>query len=174
MTHKKVPAYLTDEQRQIMMEIPTDLDDRDLARYYTLTTEELELVNRRRRPANRFGFAVQLARLHFPGRPLAEYSNSAQVPRPILASIAQQIHLPISAFGEYDNRLGTLYDHIDEICKECGYRRCGWREYLAAARFLLPHALESDRAVPLIEQTFEFFRKERILPPTLIQTEKLV
>jgi len=45
---------------------------------------------------------------------------------------------------------------------------------LPAARFLLPHALESDRAVPLIEQAFEFFRKERILPPTLVQTEKLV
>lgn len=174
MTHKKVPAYLTDEQRQIMMEISTDLDDRDLARYYTLTPEELELVNRRRRPANRFGFAVQLALLHFPGRPLAEYSNQRQVPRPILTSIAGQIHLPISAFAEYGNRPGTLYEHIDEICKECGYRRCGWREYLAATRFLLPHALESDRAVPLIEQAFEFFRKERILPPTLVQTEKLI
>jgi TnpA family transposase len=157
-----------------MMEIPTDLDDRDLARYYTLTPEELELVNLRRRPVNRFGFAIQLALLHFPGRPLAEYSNQRQVPRPILTSIAGQIHLPISAFAEYGNRPGTLYEHIDEICKECGYRRCGWREYLAAARFLLPHALESDRAVPLIEQAFEFFRKERILPPTLVQTEKLI
>src|SRR5437867_8032343 len=84
MTHKKIPTYLTDEQRQMMMEIPTDLSDRDLARYYTLTSEELELVNRRRRPANRFGFAVQLALLHFPGRPLAEYRNQKQVPRPIL------------------------------------------------------------------------------------------
>lgn len=65
MTHKKVPTYLTDEQRQVMMEIPTDLSDRDLACYYTLTSEELELVNRRRRPANRFGFAVQLALLLF-------------------------------------------------------------------------------------------------------------
>ncbi|HLZ57104.1 MAG TPA: DUF4158 domain-containing protein, partial [Ktedonosporobacter sp.] len=104
MTHKKVPTYLTDEQRQIMIEIPTDLDSRGLARYYTLTTEELELVNRRRRPANRFGFAVQLALLYFPGRPLAEYSNSAQVPQAILTSIAQQIHLPISAFAEYGHR----------------------------------------------------------------------
>ena len=156
-----------------MMEIPTELDSRDLARYYTLTTEELDLVNRRRRPAYRFGFAVQLALLHFPGRPLAEYSNQKQVPRSILTSIAGQIQIPISAFVEYGNRPGTLYEHIDEICKECGYRRCGWREYLAAARFLLPHALESDRAVPLIEQAFEFFRKERILPPTLVQTEKL-
>lgn len=25
MTHKKIPTYLTDEQRQVMMEIPTDL-----------------------------------------------------------------------------------------------------------------------------------------------------
>src|SRR5260370_30240242 len=117
MTHKKIPTYLTDEQRQVMMEIPTGLSDRDLARYYTLTTEELELVNRRRRPANRFGFAVQLALLHFPCRPLAEYRNQKHVPRSSLTSIAQQINLPISAFAEYGNRPGTLYDHIDEICK---------------------------------------------------------
>jgi Domain of unknown function (DUF4158) len=69
MANKKIPTYLTDEQRQVMMEIPADLSDRDLARYYTFTSEELELVNRRRRPANRFGFALQLALLHFPGHP---------------------------------------------------------------------------------------------------------
>ncbi|WP_255553052.1 DUF4158 domain-containing protein [Ktedonobacter sp. SOSP1-85] len=97
---KKSPPSLPDEQRQIMMEIPTDLDARDLARYYTLTPEELELVNHRRRPANRFGFAVQLALLHFPGRLLAEYRNQKQVPRAILTSIAQQINLPVSAYAE--------------------------------------------------------------------------
>lgn len=52
MAHKKIPTYLTGEQRQAMMEIPTDLSDQDLARYYTLTSEELELVNRRRRPTS--------------------------------------------------------------------------------------------------------------------------
>ncbi len=72
-----VPPYLTDEQRQVMMEIPTDLSDRDLARYYTLISEELELVNRRRRPANRFGFAVQLVLLHFPGRPKEGHTHQA-------------------------------------------------------------------------------------------------
>ncbi|MBO0778960.1 MAG: DUF4158 domain-containing protein [Ktedonobacteraceae bacterium] len=164
MANKKIPTYLTDEQRQVMMEIPADLSDRDLARYYTLTSEELELANHRRRPANRFGFALQLALLHFPGHPLAEYRNQKQVPRSILTTIASQIDIPISAFEEYGTRLGTLYDHTDEICKECGYRRCGWREYLAAARFLFPHALESDRAVSLIELACEFFRKEHILP----------
>lgn len=36
MTHKKKSLpRLPDEQRQVMMEIPTDLSDRDLARYYT-------------------------------------------------------------------------------------------------------------------------------------------
>ncbi len=34
--------------------------------------------------------------------------------------------------------------------------------------------MESDRAIPLIETALEYFRSEKILPPTLVQIEKLV
>jgi hypothetical protein len=57
----RTPTYLTPEQRHELSQIPADLTDRDLARDYTLTSQEVELVNRRRRPSNRLSFVVQLA-----------------------------------------------------------------------------------------------------------------
>lgn len=62
MANQKIPSYLNIEQRQAFMEIPSDLSERDLARHYSFTPEELKLIQSRRRPENRFGFA---------GRPLA-------------------------------------------------------------------------------------------------------
>jgi Domain of unknown function (DUF4158) len=175
MANQKIPSYLNAEQRQALMEIPPDLSERDLARYYSFIQEELKLINSRRRPENRFGFAVQLALLRFPERPLAEYHGDfRQVPHSILKTISHQIGLPVSTFREYGSRISTLYEHIEDICKECGYRRCGWKEYLGAARHLLLLAMESDRAIPLIETALEYFRSEKILPPTLVQIEKLV
>ena len=69
---------LTPEQRHALTQIPSDLSDRDIARHYTFTEKERELINRRRRASNRLGFAVQLALLKFPGRTLMEVK---EVPR---------------------------------------------------------------------------------------------
>jgi Domain of unknown function (DUF4158) len=45
MANQKIPSYLSAEQRQALMEIPSDLSERDLARYYSFTQEELKLIN---------------------------------------------------------------------------------------------------------------------------------
>lgn len=71
----KSPTYLTPEQRDALTQIPVDLSDREIARYYTLTQKDLELINQRRRHHNRLGFAVQLAVLRFPGRPLRDLAG---------------------------------------------------------------------------------------------------
>ncbi len=118
-----------------------DLSERDIARYYTFTEKERELINRRRRASNRLGFAVQLALLKFPGRTLMEVKD---VPRPVLTAIAEQVDVPASAFASYGERENTLYEHLDELRKECGFRACGWREYLLVARSLLHNAMESE------------------------------
>ena len=97
MANQKTPSYLNAEQRQALMDILSDLSERDLARHYSFTQEELKLIQSRRRPENRFGFAVQLALLRFPGRPLAEYHGDFhEVPHAILTTIAHQIGLPVT------------------------------------------------------------------------------
>jgi Domain of unknown function (DUF4158) len=54
------PDLLTDDQRAQLSQLPTDLSDREVARYYTLTPDDLHLIKGRRRGSNRLGFAVQL------------------------------------------------------------------------------------------------------------------
>src|SRR6266702_4729773 len=110
--YDKIPTYLNLEQRRALSQIPPDLSDREIARYYTFTQKDLDLIDRRRRPSNRLGFAVQLALLRFPGRTLMEVKD---VPKPVLAAIADQIEVPISAFADYGERENTLYEHLGEL-----------------------------------------------------------
>jgi hypothetical protein len=54
-------VLLTPAQRAPFLRVPDDLDERDIARYYTFSADDLALIRRRRRAHNRLGFAVQLA-----------------------------------------------------------------------------------------------------------------
>ena len=80
--------YLNPEQRHALTQIPPDLSDRDIARYYTFTEKERNPINGRRRASNRLGLAVQLALLNFPGRTLMEVK---EIPRVVLNAIAEQV-----------------------------------------------------------------------------------
>ena len=167
----RTPTYLTPEQRHALMQIPADLSDREIARYYTFSQKDLDLINQRRRHHNRLGFAVQLAVLRFPGRP---WKDLAGIPARILLAIADQVQVPASALTLYGKRDNTLYEHLDEIRRTYKLRECGWREYLWLARELLPQAMESDRPIPLIEQALELLRAEGIIAPVLTHLERLV
>ena len=61
---------LTDEERRLLLGVPRDPDA--LARHYTFTRSDQDLVAGRRGDANRLGFAVQLALLRHPGMALAQ------------------------------------------------------------------------------------------------------
>ena len=165
--YDKIPTYLNPEQRHALTQIPPDLSDRDITRYYTFTEKERDLINRRRRASNRLGFAVQLALLKFPGHTLMEVK---EVPRVVLTAITEQVGVPASAFTSYGERKNTLY----ELRRECSFRSCGWREYVLVARSLLPDAMESDRPLPLIETALEWMRTQSILAPSMIHVERLV
>ena len=108
----RTPTYLTPEQRHTLTRIPAELSDREIDRYYTFTQKNLELIRQRRRLHNCLSFAMQLAVLHFPGRPLKEI---AEIPSRALAVIADQIQVPASAFAQYGDHDNVLYEHLDEI-----------------------------------------------------------
>ncbi|MFK4316124.1 hypothetical protein ABH953_004954 [Bacillus sp. RC236] len=67
----KTRELLTTEQREYFYEIPEHMDEREILRYYTISDEELQIINKQRGAANRLGFAIQIAYLRFPGRPLS-------------------------------------------------------------------------------------------------------
>ena len=71
---------LTDEERHALLGIPPDADS--LARLFTLSRLDRNLVAERRGDANRLGCAVQLALLRHPARHLPT-SISLPIPRDV-------------------------------------------------------------------------------------------
>src|ERR1700674_4935275 len=144
----KTPRLLTAEQREAFVRIPADLSERDLGRFYTLSARDLEIIGRHRRPANRLGFAVHLGLLRFPGRTLA---GVPEIPERVVEYIAQQVDVEPAVFEQYGERDNTIFEHLDELRREFGFRNCGWPQLHALGQELMPLALDSDRSLPLIE-----------------------
>ena len=64
---------LTDRQKDALLRLPTS--QTDLLKHYTLSDEDLGHIRLRRRAHNRFGFALQLCVLRYPGRVLAPINS---------------------------------------------------------------------------------------------------
>lgn len=165
------PRLLSDHQRAQLTQIPMDLPDREIARLYTFSTADLAIIRRRRRPHNKLGFAVQLAVLRFPGRTLADIEH---LPDAVLAYLAHQVDVPVAAFVHYGQRDNTIYEHLDELQRSFGFQTYSWRSARALYRHLIPSALETNRALPLVEIALEFLRDQQIIAPGITTIERLI
>src|SRR2546429_3368144 len=83
---------LSPAQRAQFLSIPAEMSEQMLARYHTLSSEDLVRIRRRRRSHNKLGFAVQLAYLRFPGR---TWTASEEASPLIVSYIANQRHRSI-------------------------------------------------------------------------------
>jgi len=162
---------LSPSQRAQFTDIPHAIGERELARYYTLSPEEMAVIAQRRRPSNRLGFAVQLCYLRFPGRPL--HANE-QVAEPILAYIAAQLDLDPAVMRDYAReRDTTRREHLGEIQLTFGFRPFDAPAYRALAAWLLPTALGTDSGVALVMALVEEMRDRKIVAPALYLIERL-
>ena len=107
------------------------LDEREIARHYTLTSDDLEIVGRRRGDATRLGYAMLMLYMRWPGRAL----EAGEVPpAPVLAYVAQQLGVAPAAFADYAHRDQTRREHLVEIRRSHGFRifdRNAFREVVA-------------------------------------------
>src|SRR3546814_12271961 len=92
---------LTDRQREALLHLP--VDQGELLRHYTLSDEDLGHIRQRRRAHNRFGFALQLCVLRYPGRVLAP---GELIPAPVSDFIAAQPGLTSDEILHYAARAG--------------------------------------------------------------------
>jgi hypothetical protein len=108
---------LTDEERRLFFGIPDDPDG--LARQYTFTRSDQDLVAARRGAANQLGFAVQLALLRHPGMGLAHMEEPVGV---LVEWLAAQLGIPAAAFADYAARPQTMTDHALKLATTLGLR----------------------------------------------------
>jgi hypothetical protein len=129
---------------------------RDLARYDTRSAEDLAAIGRRRRPHDRPGFAVQLASLRFPGRPLQAEET---VPPAIAAKLAAQVGVDPAALDAYAReRDATRREHLLEVQRVLGFRPFDGRAYREPAAWLLPTASGTDAGVAFVAAVLEELR----------------
>lgn len=134
---------LSSAQRASLLTIPEDFSERELARYYTLTEEDLAVIRWHRRPENKLGFAVQLGHLRFPGWP---WNPAVPPPAAIVVSLAQQLDLDPAHLAAYAIRDPTRREHLAEIGRVFGFRPFTLGRYRELARWLLTIALATDVA----------------------------
>lgn len=162
---------LSPAQRAQFTTLPDPMSERDLARHYTFTTEDLAVIQQRRGDHNRLGFGVQLAYLRFPGRPLGP---GEQVPTAILAYLAAQLAVDPAVMAHYArDRDATRREHLLEIQAVFQFRPFTPWVYRELARWLQPIALRTDAGVALVAALIDEMRARKIVAPALSTLERL-
>lgn len=142
----------------------------EVIRHYTLTPEELRHVAGRRRPHNRFGFALQLCALRHPGRVIRP---GEAVPERIVAHLCEQLDLDASVVGLYAARAPTRYEHLDAIRTAFGLRGFTQPDFREMSGWLLPVTLATTRGEAVVEALLSELRRRGVAAPGPSVIEKL-
>ena len=162
---------LSPAQRLQLTELHDPMDEREMARYHTLSDGDLAVIGKRRRPDTRVGFSVQLCYLRFPGRPLRVCERP---PGNLLEYVAAQLGEGPAAFDKYARQRDTTRrEHLAEIVRTFGFRPfdAGVRRELFG--LLLPVAMGTDRGTALVEAALTEMRARAIVSPAIATVEEL-
>ena len=110
-------TVLTGRQRSALFSLPQH--ETELLRHYTLSDEDLQHIEARRRPRNKLGFALQLCVLRYPGRLLAP---GEFVPPAVVDFIGRQLDLDGYDLADYAVRSETRHEHLAELRRLYGFR----------------------------------------------------
>ena len=166
----KVVALLSPTQRAKLLQIPENFSEREITRYYSLSAEDLAVIEQHRRPQNRLGFTVQLAYLRFPGRP---WDPQEQVPPAILTYLAEQIGEAPDVLVDYASRDPTRREHLSEIQRVFGFHPFTMQTYRDLSRWLMPISLSTDQGMVLMEALIEELRARHVILPAVSTLERL-
>ena len=165
MAHREL---LTESQRVFFPAPATD--ERGMVRHYTLSADDLALIDRRRSDPNRLGFAVMLCYLRFPGRILRE---GEQPPTELCAFIAEQLGLDAAHFGDYAERDQTRREHVLEIEAALGLRPLSPRSVSGGRRMVAADGAGDRPWTDAGDGILEELRVRRMVCPPLPAIERL-
>jgi hypothetical protein len=139
------------------------LDEREIARHYTLTSDDLEIVGRRRGDATRLGYAMLMLYMRWPGRAL----EAGEVPpTPVLAYVAQQLGVAPAAFADYAHRDQTRREHLVEIRRSHGFRIFDRNAFRDVVAFSIPIAQTIIHPGQMAGVIVDELRRRQILLPS--------
>src|ERR1035438_5022503 len=160
---------LLTEQQRLDFSAPAT-DERTMVRHYTLSADDLALIDQRRGDHNRLGFAMLLCYLRFPGRVLLE---GEKPPIEMLKFVAGQISLNPALFVKYAQRDQTRRAHLAEIQACQGYRLFSRTLYRESADWLLPIAFTTEKGLALVATLLDELRARHVICPSMPVVERL-
>jgi TnpA family transposase len=159
---------LTPTERLQLLAFPEDAGE--LIRVLTLSKADIAFVRQHRGDHNRFGIAVLMAYLRYPGRTLAK-DEKPHVP--VLNLIAEQLQIPVAAWELYADRDETRREHLVELLSLLDMKQFSTRHYRASSEWLEPTALQTTRGMVLAQAVVEELRKRLIVLPPVAVIERL-
>jgi TnpA family transposase len=159
---------LTDEERQALLGIPPDADS--LARLFTLSQLDRNLVAERRGDPNRLGCAIQLALLRHPGTALAYLDQPIDT---LVIWMAGQLDIPAAVFAEYARRPQTMTDHARQLAATLGLRTPTMADLPAVIEVAAVAARATDRGQPIAAAVIAALRSAGIILPSAAVIERI-
>lgn len=160
---------LTREALAGQFDPPTD--EREIARHFTLSREDLDWVSIRRGPASQLGYAITLLYMRWPGRVLGADETP---PAAVLSFVARQLDVPEAAWHDYGRREPTRRAHLTDLARRMGYRAFGRTDFHALATFAMPVAQTIIQPLQLAEIVIDEMRRRRLLLPPVTVIEAIV
>ena len=164
----KKHEILSPQARAALFDPPND--PVAIVRHYTLSPDDLALIRRRRRDANRLGFAVHLAYQRFPGRVLG---IDEIPPADVLSFVAGQLSIEPGIFNEYARREETRWEHFGEIQSYLRVRPFSRGDYRSVAKIATTEAIGTDRGDVIVAAMIEALRTRGILLPAPTILERI-
>jgi TnpA family transposase len=146
------------------------VEQRELVRHYTMSSEDLAAAQRCRGDYNRLGYALMLCYLRHPGRALR---TGERPPAAMVEFVAEQVSTMPGAISEYVEAERSRQRHAMECQEHLRLRpfgRCAFAELLDA---LLPQASENDKLAVLAGLVMQTCRERRIVAPSPKALERL-
>ncbi len=159
---------LTDGDRQALLGIPPDADS--LARLFTLSRSDRNLVAERRGDANRLGCAVQLALLRHPGTALAYLDQPADT---LVTWMAGQLDVAAAVFAEYARRPQTMTDHARQLAATLGLRTPTMADLPSVIEVAAEAARATDTGQPIAAAVIAALRTAGIILPGAAVIERV-
>jgi TnpA family transposase len=165
MAHRTV---LTTKQRHTLFDLPRD--EQTLLKHYTLSDEDLEHTNLRRRSRNRLGFALQLCALRFPGRALLP---GEIIPEEITNFLAAQLGLSGTELDEYAVREETRHEHMATLRQAYGYKSFSGRGARDLKDWLSDQAGLATSNEDIVRRLVDECRRTLTILPAMSTIERL-
>ena len=110
-------SILTARQRAALFDLP--MDEASILYHYTLSDEDIDIIQTRRHARNRLGFAIQLCAFRYPGRLLV---SGEVIPEPISRFIAAQLGEEMDELSHYAETDVTRRRHLVDLRHVYGFR----------------------------------------------------